>query len=241
MLAIEDRQAVHANNIANASTPGFKRQLAVQRGYYEGYSPLGDRPFRFDRLRAPGGGIKMIETFSNYGNGVVTNTGNAMDIALIGPGFLRIQNDVGERFTRTGRLAIGDGGQLITTEGHLVLDINDEPIDVSGGAISFDEAGNVLVNGEVRGTLGLYEFEDPHALQREGYTLFRADEGVFEAALPAENTRVAAQSIENSNVQLPVEMIGMLAALRAYAANQRVIQSVNETVGRMINQVGGIS
>ena len=60
------------------------------------------------------------------------------------------------------------------------------------------------------------------------------------AAKPAVNTIVLPQSIESSNVELPAEMINMMTALRAYAANQQVIQSVNETASRMINQVGGV-
>lgn len=240
MLSVEDRQAVIANNIANATTPGFKQQLAVQRGYYSAYSARGEKPTRFDYVRAPGGGIKTIETFSNFGNGVVLNTGNTLDVALDGPGFLRVQGQDGVRFTRSGRLSVGMGGVLVTSDGLPVLDANDEPIDVSGGSVRFDPAGNVYVNDELRGQLGITEFEDSHALAREGYTLFRASDEILAAGLPAEKTEVRSGSVETSNVQLPQEMANMLMALREYAANQRVIQSVNETVGRMINQVGGV-
>jgi len=239
MLAVEERQAVIANNIANASTPGFKRQLAVQKGYHEAFYLDGRRPERFDRIVAPGGGIRTIETFSNFGNGVVNTTSNPLDVALTGPGFLKIEGPDGTRYTRNGRMAIAEG-QLVTLAGEKVLGEDDNPIDVSGGTIEFTEHGDVLVNGESRGRLGIVEFDDPHALTREGLTLFRAPEDVAAAAKAAINTSVMPQSIENSNVELPAEMINMLTALRAYAANQQVIQSVNETVSRMINQVGGV-
>jgi len=239
MLAVEERQAVIANNIANAGTPGFKRQLAVQRGYHQAFYLDGRRPERLDRVVAPGGGIRTIETFSNFGNGVVNTTSNALDVALAGPGFFKIEGDDGVRFTRNGRFAIADN-QLITLAGETVLSDNDTPIDVGGGTIEFDAQGYVRVNGEVRGRLGIVEFDDPHALTREGYTLFRAPQDAIDAAQLAVNTSVMPQSIENSNVELPSEMINMMTALRAYAANQQVIQSVNETASRMINQVGGL-
>ena len=110
MIAVEDRQAVIANNIANSATPGFKRQFAVQRGYDQTYFPNGRRPERFDIIVAPGGGVKTVETFSNFGNGVVTNTGGALDVALIGPGFLRVDTPNGERFTRMVVRALGMAG-----------------------------------------------------------------------------------------------------------------------------------
>ncbi len=239
MLAVEERQAIIANNIANAGTPGFKRQLAVQRGYQQAFFLTGKRPERFDRMVAPGGGVRTIESFSNYSDGVINTTSNPLDVALEGPGFLRVEGPNGERFTRNGRMSIVEG-QLVTVAGETVLSQDGQPIDVSGGSVEINAAGEVTVNGESRGTLGILEFDDPHALTREGYTLFRASQAVIAAAKPALNTRVIPQSMESSNVELPSEMIGMMAALRAYAANQQVIQAINETASRMINQVGGL-
>jgi flagellar basal body rod protein FlgG len=239
MLAVEERQAIIANNIANAGTPGFKRQLAVQRGYYQAFFPGGKRPERLNRVIAPGGGIRTIESFSNYSDGVVNTTSNPLDVALAGPGFLQIQGRDGMRFTRNGRLSITDG-RLVTLAGETVLSQDGQPIDVSGGPVEINAVGEVKVNGESRGQLGIVEFQDPHALTREGYTLFRAPQAVIDAARPAQRTRVLPQSIENSNVELPSEMINMMAALRAYAANQQVIHAINETASRMINQVGGL-
>jgi flagellar basal-body rod protein FlgG len=209
----------------------------VQRGYHEAFYLDGRRPERFNRIVAPGGGIRTIETFSNYGNGVVNTTSNALDVALTGPGFFKVEGPDGVRYTRNGRFSIADG-KLITLDGDTVLSDADTPIDVTGGEILFDGTGNVRVDGEDRAKLGIVEFDDPHVLTREGLTLFRAPQGVNgQAAL---NTSVMPQSIENSNVELPTEMINMMTALRAYAANQQVIQSVNETASRMINQVGGV-
>lgn len=241
MMAVEDRQAVIANNIANATTTGFKRQLAVQKGFYQAFFGEARNAMRLDLEIAPGGGVKTIETFSNFGNGTVRSTGNPLDLALIGPGFIRVETPDGIQFTRSGRLSVGESGNLVTAHGYNVLGADDLPIDVSGGLVKIDGSGIVTVNEELRGQISIVEFEDPHALGRVGYTLYRASQAVMDAAVPAENTTVAVASLEGSNVQLPAEMANMMMALRAYAANQRVIAAIDETVSRLINQVGAPS
>ncbi|MDK1021372.1 MAG: flagellar hook-basal body protein, partial [Candidatus Hydrogenedentes bacterium] len=238
MMAVEDRQAVIANNIANATTTGFKRQLAVQKGYYQAFFGEARSTMRLDLEIAPGGGLKTIETFSDFGNGIVRFTGNPLDVALIGPGFIRVETPDGVQFTRSGRLSVSVTGELVTAHGYNVLDTEDLPIDVSGGLVDIDSLGIVTVNDELRGQISIVEFEDPHALGRTGYTLYRASQAVMDAAIPAESTTVAVASLEGSNVQLPAEMANMMMALRAYAANQRVISAIDETLSRLINQVG---
>lgn len=239
MLAVEERQAVLANNIANALTPGFKRQIAVQEGFYTAFRGAVEDGRRFNLIRAPGGGVKIAETFTDYSGGIVQYTGNPLDIALIGPGFFAVQTPQGEFFTRGGRLAVGVDGQLATPEGFLVLSADGAPIDVSGGTVEIQSDGSVLVDGETRGRIGLTEFEAPHRLARAGGSLLSAPAG--EASGPAERTRIQSASLETSNVQVPVEMSHLMLALRAYAANQQAIQSIDETASRMINQVGAPS
>jgi flagellar basal-body rod protein FlgF len=239
MMAVEDRQAVIANNIANAATPGFKRQIAVQKGFYQELVASGADPQRFNAEKAPGGGIKMTETFSNYANGIVTDTGNPLDLALIGPGFFQVDTPDGVRYTRSGRFSVSDGGLIVTGNGNPVLNTTGNPIDVSGGLVKVDDSGNVYVNDVVQDKLSVLEFKDPHALSRDGFTLYRASEAAASEARQAEGTTISPESLEGSNVQLPVEMVNMMMALRAYAANQQVLQSVSETTGRLIEQVGG--
>lgn len=238
MMAIEQRQAVIANNIANASTPGFKRQLAVQQGYYQAFFGKTRNLLQLNLEKAPGGGVKTIETFTNFSNGIIQATGNPLDLALIGPGYLQVATPDGVQFTRSGRLSVGDGGLLITPHGFNVLDVEGQPIDVSGGSVEIDTLGNITINGEAGGQLGIIEFADPHALARAGYTLYRASAAAMDTATPASNTTLASHSIEMSNVQIPTEMANMMLALRAYAANQQVISAINESVSRLINQVG---
>lgn len=240
MMSVEDRQAVIANNIANVSTNGFKRQLMVQKGFYGEYLDSNNAA-RLNITVAPGGGIKTSETFTHFGGGGLSQTGNPLDVALIGEGFFHLRGPDGDVYSRSGKFDISADGILISPNGSPVLDITGSDIDVSGGMPVFDATGTVYVNGEERGQLAIIEFEDPHGLIRTGENLFVATDEIAGTGFQAQGTTVAAQSIEASNVQLPVEMINMMMALRAYSANQKVIQTIDETTGRMVDQVGSPS
>ena len=234
MISVEERQGVIANNIANASTHGFKRQMAVQKGYYGEYMGQVHPP----QSKAPGGGVKMIETFSNFSGGGVTKTGGELDVALMGKGFFTIQMGDEALYTRNGQFSVDPAGMLSTPAGYSVLDEGGAPIDVSGGLIAIDDVGNVRVNGEVRAKLGITQFEDPHGLKRVGDNVFQATEDMVANSTMAANPKIASQSLETSNVQVPTEMINMMMALRAYSANQKAIASIDETVSKMIDHVG---
>lgn len=238
MMAVEDRQAVIANNIANALTPGFKSQVAVETGFYEVFFGETRRISSFNSEKTPGGGIKVTETFTRFSDGPVRTTGNALDIALIGPGFIAVETPNGERFTRSGQLSVNTQGQLVTSHGYVVSGAGGGTIEVSGGQVAIDDKGNVRVNGTVAGQIRIVEFEDRHMLNHEGYSLYRASEQALDRSGPASNTVVASESLEMSNVQLPAEVARMMQALRAYAANQKVITAIDETMSRLIDQVG---
>lgn len=95
------------------------------------------------------------------------------------------------------------------------------------------------MDDENRATLAIVAFDDPHGLNRVGTNLYLASQEMMDQSAQAENTTLVAQSLEASNVVLPTEMVNLMMALRAYAANQKVISTIDETVSRMIDQVGG--
>ncbi|MBM3289566.1 MAG: flagellar basal-body rod protein FlgF, partial [Candidatus Hydrogenedentes bacterium] len=157
------------------------------------------------------------------------------NVALEGPGFFAVDTPAGERFTRNGAFTINAEGQLTTSDGHTVLS-DGGAIDAGGGNVEFDKDGTVLVNNAPAGRLRIVEFEDPRLLERYGQGLF-APAGDAEPR-PAETTTVVPGGLEASNVQVPFEMAQMTLGMRMYNANQKVINSVDETVGRLINEVG---
>jgi len=235
MRAIEMRQAVAANNIANVDTPGFKRQETLVKGFYPVLLDRMQRPAWLDHRDGPGGGVAVEQTFSDLTSGFIRRTGDPLHIALAGPGYLAVETPEGERFTRCGKLGIDVTGDLVTPEGYKVQSMTGAPINVAGGRIEIDEDGRVLADGEAVGQLRLVEFEDPRRLVRQGHTLYAAPEDAPRSE--ATDTRVVAESLEASNVQLPFEMLQMIVGLRAYAANQKVINAFDETMRRLIEQV----
>ena len=238
IISIENRQAVYANNIANASTPGFKRQNPIEKGFYQIFLKEMKNPLQLNHFEAPGGGVKVVETFTDHEGGVMTATGNKLDIGLIGPGFIAVDTPDGVRFSRNGKLSVNVDGQLATNDGYLVQSVDGQSIDVSGSNLQISENGTVIVDGVPSGTIRLVEFQDPHMLERQGHNIYRASDAAIDRSARAGDTLIAHESLEMSNVKLPYEMINMVAALRAYAANQKVINTFSDTTSKVIDQIG---
>jgi flagellar basal-body rod protein FlgF len=235
MVALEDRQALIANNIANAATPGFRRQDGVLKGFYDVLLGEMGTVTRYNAAKAPGGGVSLTESFTDISNGAVVTTGAPLDLALSGPGFFVVQTPAGERYTRNGRFTTDIDGELATSDGFKVLG-QGGPIPLPGGQVEIDNAGGVVVDGQTVGQIDVVEFEDPHALQRDGNNLFTISDAGAEPTA-ATNTEVIPSAVEMANVQVPAEIANMILGLRAYAANQQVITSIDETMSRLIEQV----
>lgn len=238
MVALEESQSALANNIANVSTSGFRRHQPVQIGFYEVFSQTLRRPFVFDTMRAPGGGVKVAETYADPAPGVLQGTGDPLDLAIEGPGFFGVDTPGGERFTRDGSFTVDIEGDLATNQGYKVRSIEGRPIEVRGKDVVVDQNGEVRVDGVAAGTIEIVEFENPQLLRREGENLYRATEEALQASAIASDTILHQSQLESSNVNLPMEMTNMMLALRAYEANQRAIHAADETMAGIIEQVG---
>lgn len=235
MVAIEAAQSAAANNIANVSTNGFRRHQAVQMGFYEVFSDTLREPFSLDLERAPGGGTKLVETYTDTASGVLLETGDPLNVGVEGPGFFTIDTPRGERFTRDGSFKIDIDGDLATAEGYKVQSAEGQPIDVRGGQVLIHQDGRVQVDGVHAGTIQMTEFQNAQELQREGENLYAAREGT---GVPAENTTAHQGRLEAANVNLPLELTNMLLGLRAYEANQRAIRAADDTMNSVIQRVG---
>ena len=243
LVAVEARQTALANNIANVATPGFRRQTPVKLGFYQTFSEVLRHPFHFDVRSAPGGGVKLVETYTDLGAGALVSTGNPLNLAIQGPGYFVVDTPEGERFTRAGDFVVDADGDLATRDGFKVQSIGGAAIAVGAGEFLVAEDGSIQVDGQPAGQLRLVEFTTPERLLREGDNLYSAADDVLQGATeaadaPVRSTRVSARQLEQSNVNVTVEMADMMLGLRAYEANQRVIQTIDSTFGRLIEQVG---
>lgn len=237
MIAVEQRQDIIANNLANVATPGYKRLQPVQLGFYEVLSNKLQSPAHFNREAAPAGGVKSVESFTNLAAGSLRITEDPLNLALTGPGYVVVNTPQGERYTRDGHFSRDQEGQLASAEGYKVLGSNGDPIDVAGGTVTISQDGLVRVDGLEAGRIQVVEFQEPKRLERVGDNLYRASDAVLQKSGAAKETTLVQGALEMSNVQLPVEMTSMMLGMRAYEANQKVIQAIDGATSRLIDQV----
>ena len=238
MMSVQARQEVIANNIANAATTGYRRHQSVAIGFYQHFATAMRNPTHFSIRSAPGGGVKVVETFTDSAAGALRNTGNPMNMALQGPGFFVVNTPQGERFSRAGDFSISAEGNLVTSEGFDIIGTNGQPIAVGDGVVNVSRDGNVTVDGTPSGQIRLIEFETPERLIRQGDNLYFATDEVLEQSANASDTVIMHKHLELSNVKVSGELTQMMLGLRAYEANQRVIQALDTTLSRLIDQVG---
>ncbi len=237
MLVNEYRQDVLANNLANADTVGFKREIAV----FAERDPASEAGRRdgptADWLSALTGGIWLGETQTDFSAGNLVKTEEPLDVALEGPGFLVVSAEGQDQYTRDGRLTTTPTGQIVAaTDGAPVLGVGNTPLFVNpvGGPTTIDQDGIVRQDGAALGQLALADFEDYRTLEKAGTGRFRAPDGA--ATVPA-RSRVLSGFVESSGVQPVQNMTEMIAASRAYTINARMLQLQDESAARVINLV----
>lgn len=167
--------------------------------------------------------------------------------------FFTVMNAQGElRYTRDGRFTVNEAGEWIAAGGHRLVGANGLPVSSGGavnvrvtpqGALIDADTGEPLVDedGEPVALL-ISVIENPHNLIREGEGMFRLADGAppARALVPGENATVRQGYVERSNVDAVAATVNMMAALRAYEANQRVIQFYDRSLDKAVNEVGRV-
>ena len=221
---------VVANNIANVNTTGYKSSGAV----FEEFIAPNARDGRLSDNDARVSFVRDRATWIDFGQGPVERTGNPLDIAIDGKGFLAVQTPNGERFTRNGAFQINAEGQLVTGEGFAVLGESgpitfqpkDRDITISAdGTISVRE-GNSARTESQRGKLRVAAFENPGVLQKDGAGTFKAPENAVQTA--DGESRVIQGAVEKSNVRAVSEMTRMIEITRTYSQIAQMLQQHSE-------------
>ncbi len=239
MMTNDYRQSVIANNLANAETVGFKRDVAV----FEERLRASEAGQRFNPsnglLEALSGGHWLGETETDFSDGSLIHTGKPLDVALEGPGFLMVQVDGRELLTRDGRMRLDETGRLVaSTDGAPILSRGGGPIllEPEKGPFSIDQEGRIHQNGREVGRLGLVDVDDYRLLEKAGTGRYVAPaQGRFESA-----ARVHGEAIETSGVRPVPELVNMIEASRSYEMNARMVSLQDEMAGRLINQVARV-
>jgi len=231
MLAEQVRQDQIANDLANASTAGYKADHASQASFAD---LLLQNSMTGQTVGSISLGAHISRIVTDLTQAPLQNTGNPLDIGLQGAGFLAVRTPTGVRYTRDGQLAMDSGGRLVTITGLPVLGLNGKPI-VCSGASSPDDVhigadGKVSVKGDAVGTIAVVSLT---GAVKQGDTLFTGKPGPRPAS-----TTIAQGFVEGSGVEPAQAMVDMIVSLRAYESNQRVMHAIDETLGRAVNSVG---
>ena len=220
---VQEMQVV-ANNLANASTTGYKSDRAI---FAEFLVSTGGGPGTSLSMGGLGGHSFKFE------QGSLNFTGGQLDLAIQGEGFFVVETPQGPRLTRAGHFQLSAEGQLTDAHGHAVLSAGGNPITVPPEAttVSFGSDGTLSANGEIIDQVGIVQSQG--AVQRESNSYFSAPEGY--AALP--DAQLVQGALEQSNVSPVLEVARMIEVQRAYEAGQALLEREDQRISQLISAV----
>jgi flagellar basal-body rod protein FlgF len=233
MMNILAKQDVMANNLANASTTGFKLGALATRS---SVSIQRNDEWKLHQNEKQ----ELNEGYTQFSQGSLVQTDHPLDIAIAGEGFLNVKTPEGVGYTRNGGLTLNSDKQLVTLNGRAVLDDNQEPITLDGKSIAIQSDGTIFVDGQQVCKLGLSEFGDKSALVARGDGLYantKADQNPPQAPHQSE---LRQGFLEASNVDTVSAMVSMIAYTRNYEADQKAMQSIDQTLNHAVNEVGRV-
>ncbi|MFQ3250153.1 flagellar basal-body rod protein FlgG [Glaciecola sp.] len=243
--------SVVSNNLANASTVGFKKDRAVFEDLlYQNINQPGGRSSADTELPSGlmlGAGSKVVATQKSHTQGNLLTTENALDMSIQGRGFFEIQQPDGSlAYTRNGQFTLNDQGNIVTPGAGFVLQpVITLPQDAQQVTISQDGEVSAQLRGQaepqVLGQLNLADFINPVGLQPIGQNLYveTAVSGAPIQGVPGlEGLGTIAQgTLETSNVNVTEELVNLIESQRLYEMNSKVISSVDQMLGQVIQQL----
>ncbi|WP_304616678.1 flagellar hook-basal body complex protein [Paracoccus sp. (in: a-proteobacteria)] len=214
---------VIANNIANANTPGFRREGVI---FAEHLAALDRRGDTLSMAHARGRLLDMNQ-------GGLSQTGNRFDLAIEGEGFFLVETPDGVRLTRAGAFTPSAEGELMNSDGQRLLDEGQAPIIIPAGAsaVAVGQDGTLSANGVPFGRIGLFAPPEGQTPTREGGTLFRIDG----APEPLETTGIRQGFLEDSNVDAVFEITRMIEVQRAYELGQSFLEREDQRIRNAIS------
>jgi len=248
--AQQTRMATISNNLANASTTGFKRDRAVFADLiYQNVVQVGAQSSQ-DTVHPSGlnigTGVRTVATEKLFTQGGIVQTGNSLDVAVQGRGFLQIlQPDGTTGYTRDGSLQIDEAGQLVNSVGYVL----DPSITVPDNALSVTISSDGIVSARIPGastpsqlgTIQLADFVNPTGLQAIGNNLFveSAASGSPSTGTPGLDGlgSMIQGSLEGSNVNTVEELVNMIETQRAYEMNSKAISTADQMLQYATNNM----
>ena len=243
----QKRLDVISNNLANSATVGYKKEGVTSQSFDEQLTiKIKDEsePITGDRIIGSMSlGVKIGEVYTDYSGGSLRETGETFDLALDGDGFFQVavtdrNGEIHMRYTRAGSFHMTSDGYVVNSEGnHLQGESGDVMVPTDAGEILVDIDGSIYADGEYVDKINLVDFEDYNYLKKYADVMYEPVDGAVEK----DATGLIRQGYtEQSNVNVVTEMVNMIAITRAYEANQKVIQSVDQTLENSANSIGRV-
>ncbi len=243
----QNRMDILTNNLANASTVGFKKEGSTSQPFREVLAVkvkdssvgLGAiQPIGHSRL-----GVKIGENYTDYTQGSFRITDNTYDLALAGSGFFALEytdseGETATRYTRAGNFTLTQDGYLVNNDGMYVLDAQNRRIQLDTLTDArIDDDGRIYQNEREVAQIQVADFEDYDYLVKAGDTFFQPVEG---ATLMEGTAEVKSGVLEMSNMSVISEMVNMISVTRAYEANQKIVQTYDESLDIAVTQLGRV-
>lgn len=223
LLAQEKRLATLADNIANATTPGF-RAASVR------FEALVDSRKARDVAFVTGG-----EDYYSARTGELKATGNPLDLAIAGDAWFGVDTPAGAVLTRDGRFKTDPAGMLVSLDGHPVLDPGGAPIQLNpgGGAPTIAADGVVRQDGRIAGSVGLFAYTPAAASVRAGGSGFLAGSGL-DPVTDRSDVSVVQGFVEGSNVNAVTELARLIAVQRAFESASALVSERGSAIDQAI-------
>jgi flagellar basal-body rod protein FlgG len=219
------RLNVVSQNLANANTTGYKKQLVAAQPFID-YLEAGMKQLPVN--------MPALSTAVDARPGSLAATGNALDLAIEGPGFFELAGGEGPVYTRHGAFGLDADGRLVTAAGLPVMGVGGE-IVLGGPQPTIDRQGRVLEGERAMGQLKVVRFSDAAALAPLGGGLYRAE-------APGETLQDSLQLkqgfLESSNVVTLSEITRLIELVRRFEAAQRLVQGYDGMLGGAIRTLG---
>lgn len=242
LITLENKQSVITNNMANANTTGFKNDDLIMKSFDEVLISNKDKVINGENYKNKLGtitlGSEIDEVNTKFTQGIFKETMKVTDLAIEGRGFFTINQNNQTLYTRDGNFVVGIDGLLSTTDGGKVLgrnlnNGNIEPIYIGNNNFKLDAMNNIYVNDIPTYELHMSDFLDYSTLEKVGDNYYTGNN-------PINNTMVFVNQgfLESSNVNLTEEMTNMISTMRNFETNQKIMQMLDDTLGRAATEIG---
>jgi flagellar basal-body rod protein FlgF len=226
-VALEKRLQTIANNVANVNTAAFRTDVVK---FETVLSRAGTSPVSFS---TPGDNIISRE------QGNLTETGNPLDIAVVGQGWLAFAGPTGTVYTRDGRMQIAGNGDLQTLTGFPIIDSGGAQIivDPNGGPLAISRSGAVTQDGNEIGTIGLFDISPDANLQRYGTSGVIPDRPAT-AVVDFTKDGIRQDYVEGSGANPMLELTRLMSASRAFDGTNSLVESTESSLQDAIRTLG---